>query len=159
MWRSFFLCRYLYPKYKNKQMLYLTSFKIAADFLNNLNFLDILPQVHIKLIFPEKTLFFQSSCWNWWHCKLGTNNFFPFSIDIFGSASFLERYIPNSCFFDSWFFKKVYSQLRLWYGYYFNNLIVFSCDDSQWRKYNIKTWAEVVKEFFREVRTFKIHDS
>ena len=35
-------------------MLYLTSFRIVADFLNNLNFLDISLQVHIQLIFPEK---------------------------------------------------------------------------------------------------------
>ena len=34
-------------------MLYLTSFKTVADFLNNLNFLDISLQVHIQLIFPE----------------------------------------------------------------------------------------------------------
>ena len=38
-------------------MLYLTSFKIVADFLNNLNFLDISLQVHIELIFPLKKCF------------------------------------------------------------------------------------------------------
>ena len=37
----FFLCKYRYPKCKDKKMLYLTSFKIVADFLNNLDFLDI----------------------------------------------------------------------------------------------------------------------
>ena len=54
-------------------MLYLTSFKIAADFLNNLNFLNISLQVHIQswsyrsnyssmiqLIFPEKKFCFSS---------------------------------------------------------------------------------------------------
>ena len=54
---SFFLCKYHYPKYKGKQMLYLTSFKIVADFLNNLNFLDISLQVHIQLLFPKKNCF------------------------------------------------------------------------------------------------------
>ena len=34
-------------------MLYLSSFKIVADFLNNLNFLDI-SQVNSQLIFPAK---------------------------------------------------------------------------------------------------------
>ena len=38
-------------------MLYLTSFKIVADFLNNLNFLDISPQVHIfDLFFLKKKI-------------------------------------------------------------------------------------------------------
>ena len=41
-------------------MLYLTSFKIVVDFLNNLNFLDISLQVHIQLILPEKKLYFCS---------------------------------------------------------------------------------------------------
>ena len=41
-------------------MLYLTSFKIVADFLNNLNFLDIPLQVHIQLIFPPKKFCFSS---------------------------------------------------------------------------------------------------
>ena len=41
-------------------MLYLTSFKIVVDFLNNLNFLDISQQVHIQLIFPEKDICFSS---------------------------------------------------------------------------------------------------
>ena len=40
-------------------MLYLTSFKIVADFLNNLNFLDI-SQVHIQRVFPEKNSLFSS---------------------------------------------------------------------------------------------------
>ena len=35
-------------------MLYLIPFKIVADFLNNLDFLDIPLQVHIQFIFPEK---------------------------------------------------------------------------------------------------------
>ena len=35
-------------------MLYLTSFKIVADVLNNINFLHISLQVHIQLIFLEK---------------------------------------------------------------------------------------------------------
>ena len=39
-------------------MLYSTSFKIAADFLNNLDFLDIWQQVHIQFIFPEKKFCF-----------------------------------------------------------------------------------------------------
>ena len=43
--------------YKDKQMLYLKSFKIVADFLHNLNFLDISLQVHIQLIFPEKKFY------------------------------------------------------------------------------------------------------
>ena len=34
-------------------MLYLSSFKIVADFLNNLNFLDS-SQVNSQLIFPAK---------------------------------------------------------------------------------------------------------
>ena len=34
-WRSSLLCKYYYPKYKDEQMLYLTSFKIAACFPNN----------------------------------------------------------------------------------------------------------------------------
>ena len=41
-------------------MLYSTSLKIVADFLNNLNFLDISQQVHIQLIFPEKKFCFSS---------------------------------------------------------------------------------------------------
>ena len=41
-------------------MLYLTSFKIVADFLNNLNFLDISLQVHIQRVFPEKNSLFSS---------------------------------------------------------------------------------------------------
>ena len=41
-------------------MLYLTSFKIVADFLYNLNFLDISLQVHIQLILPEKKICFSS---------------------------------------------------------------------------------------------------
>ena len=56
--RIFFLYKYHYPKYIDKQMLYLTSFKIVADFLNNLNFLDISLQVHVQLIFPEKKICF-----------------------------------------------------------------------------------------------------
>ena len=38
--RNFCLCKYHYPKYNDKHMLYLTSFNIVADFLNKLNFLD-----------------------------------------------------------------------------------------------------------------------
>ena len=41
-------------------MLFLTLFKILADFLNNLNFLDILLQVHIQLVFPEEKFCFSS---------------------------------------------------------------------------------------------------
>ena len=41
-------------------MLYLTSFKIVADFLNNVNFLDISQKLHIQLIFPEKKVCFSS---------------------------------------------------------------------------------------------------
>ena len=41
-------------------MFYLTSFKIVADFLNNLNFFDVSQQVHIQLIFPEKKNCFYS---------------------------------------------------------------------------------------------------
>ena len=41
-------------------MFYLTSFKTVADFLNNLNFLDISLPVHIQLIFPEKKFCFSS---------------------------------------------------------------------------------------------------
>ena len=32
---SSFSCKYYYPKYKDEQMLYLTSFKTTADFFNN----------------------------------------------------------------------------------------------------------------------------
>ena len=39
-------------------MLFLTSFKIVADFLNNLTLLDISLEVHIQLIFPEKKFCF-----------------------------------------------------------------------------------------------------
>ena len=45
-----------------KQMLYLTSFKIVADFLNNLNFLDISLQVNIQLILLKKNSVFLPSC-------------------------------------------------------------------------------------------------
>ena len=38
-------------------MLYLPSFKIEADFLNNLNFVDITLKVHIQLLFREKKCF------------------------------------------------------------------------------------------------------
>ena len=41
-------------------MLNLTLFKIATDFLNNLNFLGISLQVHIQLVFPEKKICFYS---------------------------------------------------------------------------------------------------
>ena len=41
-------------------MLYLTSLKIVADFPNNLNFLDILLQLHIQIMFPEKKFSFCS---------------------------------------------------------------------------------------------------
>ena len=41
-------------------MLYSTSLRIVADFLNNLNFLDISKQVHIQLTFPEKKFSFSS---------------------------------------------------------------------------------------------------
>ena len=41
-------------------MFYLTSFKIVAYFVNNLDFLDISPQVHIQVIFPEKKICFSS---------------------------------------------------------------------------------------------------
>ena len=109
--RIVFLCKCQYPKYKDKQMLCLTSFKIVADFLNNLNFLDISLQVHIQFIFPEKkNLFFQPSCWNWWYCKLISMNFFPFSLTffrqlvlrkgIFGTAACLVPY------FLEWFIIK-----------------------------------------------------
>ena len=54
------MCKYRYPKYKDEEMFYLTSFKIVADFLNNLDFLDISRQVHIQVIFPEKKLCFSS---------------------------------------------------------------------------------------------------
>ena len=33
--RELFLVQILYPKFKDEQMPYLTSFKILADFLNN----------------------------------------------------------------------------------------------------------------------------
>ena len=56
----FFLCKYRYPKYKDEEMFYLTSFKIVAYFVNNLDFLDISPQVHIQVIFPEKKICFSS---------------------------------------------------------------------------------------------------
>ena len=56
--RSFFLCKYHYSKCKDKEMLYLPSFKIVADFLNNLNFLDISLQVRIQFIFPENFFVF-----------------------------------------------------------------------------------------------------
>ena len=56
--RSFFSCKYHYSKYKDKEMLYLPSFKIVADFLNNLNFLDISLQVRIQFIFPENFFVF-----------------------------------------------------------------------------------------------------
>ena len=108
--RIVFLCKCQYPKYKDKQMLCLASFKIVADFLNNLNFLDISLQVHNQLIFPEKEiLFFQPSYWNWKCCKLGTRTFFSFFIEIFRSVSLMGRYIQNSCFFDSLFFERVYN--------------------------------------------------
>ena len=55
-----FLCKFNYTKYKDKQMLYLTSFKIVEDLLNSLNFLDVSVQVHIQLIFPEKKFSFSS---------------------------------------------------------------------------------------------------
>ena len=41
-------------------MFYLTSFKIVADFLNNLNFFDVSQQVHLQLIFPEEKKMFLS---------------------------------------------------------------------------------------------------
>ena len=44
----------------DKQMLYLTSFKIVQDFLNNLDILHISLQVLIQLIFPEKQFYFSS---------------------------------------------------------------------------------------------------
>ena len=47
------------PKYKYNQMLYLTSFKILADFLNNLNFLEIFHYKSIFfLFFLKKNVFF-----------------------------------------------------------------------------------------------------
>ena len=48
------------PKYKDKHVLYLRSFKIAADFVNNLNSLDVSLQVHIQFICPEKEFCFSS---------------------------------------------------------------------------------------------------
>ena len=48
---GFFLSKYYYPKYKDEQMLYLTSFKNSSRFSS---FLDIWLQVYIKLFFPEK---------------------------------------------------------------------------------------------------------
>ena len=60
---KFFSLQISLPKYKDKQVPYLTSFKIVAVFRNNLNSLDISLQVHIQFIFPEKKiLFLQSSC-------------------------------------------------------------------------------------------------
>ena len=63
-------------------MLYLTSFRIVADFLNNLNFLDISLQVHIQFIFPEK----KKNVFAAILLKLiilGTMIFFPFSLTFF----------------------------------------------------------------------------
>ena len=42
-------------------MLYLTSSKIAAEFLNSLNILDISLQIHVQLIFPKKDCFSRHS--------------------------------------------------------------------------------------------------
>ena len=115
--RSFFLYKYNYPKYKNKKILYLTSkdkkildltsFKIVADFLNNLNFLDISLQVNSQFIFPAKrVLFLQPSCRNWWYCKLGTMKFFRFSLTFFRQLVLQEG-----------IFRTIYNfeQLLLWF--------------------------------------------
>ena len=42
-------------------MLYLTSSKIAAEFLNSLNILHISLQIHVQLIFPKKDCFSRHS--------------------------------------------------------------------------------------------------
>ena len=54
------MCKYCYPKYKDYQILYLTSFKIAADFnfkyLKNCNFSRYLNFI-FKLLFLKKFCF------------------------------------------------------------------------------------------------------
>ena len=69
--RSSFLCKYYYPKSKDEQMLYLTSFKMAACLLNSKNlttspysanlyekgFLAILPKLTMLLVSYEDFFF------------------------------------------------------------------------------------------------------
>ena len=62
-------------KSKNEQMLYLRSFKIAADILNKVNFVNVWLQVHIHLIFYKRGSIFQGiyDCLKQKFCKLGMN--------------------------------------------------------------------------------------
>ena len=81
--RSSFLLKYYYPKCKDEQILYLTSFKQLI--FQKLNFLNI------QLIFMKK--FFQLSCTNWKCCKLNAINFFPFSLTFTGSSRKLRKLV------------------------------------------------------------------
>ena len=80
--RGSFLCKYYYPKPKDEQMLYLTSFKITACLLNSKysNKSSYSTHLHEKgflAILPKR------QC-----CKLGTIIFSPFFIYILPSANF-----------------------------------------------------------------------
>ena len=81
--RSSFLLNYYYPKCKDEQILYLTSFKQLI--FQKLNFLNI------QIIFMKK--FFQLSCTNWKCCKLNAINFFPFSLTFTGSSRKLRKLV------------------------------------------------------------------
>ena len=53
--------KYNCRKYEDEPMLYLTSLKIAVEFLNSLNIPDISLQIHVQLIFPKKHCFSRHS--------------------------------------------------------------------------------------------------
>ena len=78
-------------------MLYLTSFKIAADFLSDFYMFDY--KFMFSLYFTKKVLLFQSSTSNWHYRKLGTyEETSSFFTDVFPSANFTGRYIHLSKF-------------------------------------------------------------
>ena len=84
--RRSFLCKYYYPKSKDEQMLYLTSFKMAACLLN-CKYLTTSPTTSSTYLHEK---------------FLRTKNLFPFSLAFFHQL--ILHFIWNGCFFDSLFF-------------------------------------------------------
>ena len=91
---------------QDKQMLYLTSCKMAADFLSKTKFSKYLTGSSYSTYLPEKVLFFLPSCPNWPYCNLGTKKYLPFLLIFFHQwrHSITGRHTRKGRFFDYIFF-------------------------------------------------------
>ena len=123
------MCKYYYSKSKDEQMLYLTSFKLAADILKA-KFSKYLTASSYSTYLPEKgflkmVLFFLQSFPNGKNCKLGTKKFLPFLLTFFHQLK--AYYHRNTCserlLLSFFIFYMSYNQVVLCNSYYFNKLI------------------------------------